>query len=169
MDVQVEKGMTYNAPEIEYDADGDAKVDMSGSSKNGSNGGDIVGIYYNLDGQPQANVKIYITKSKFAVTDQNGRFEFKNIIPNTYKLYVQIDGEFYELRDVEVQAGRRISIKVMEPDVGYGILDILEEFFTEYTPFAILACVGVLVVIGGTVFLIIFLVKKKKKKVKNAA
>lgn len=170
MDITVEKGMTYNAPSIIFNANGDAVID-SGITDNSGNGGEIVGIYYGRDGKPKANVRIYITKSVYAETDKNGRFEFKNIKPNTYKLYVRVGDRYYELREVTVQAQKRISIKVLEPlfEEDETFLEMIENFFYDYTLYAVLACVGAALVLGGIVFLIIFLATRKKRKAKKAA
>ncbi len=174
MDVPIEKGMTYNAPQITLNLNGDAVVDTDDIIATGGNGGAISGIYYGLDGKPKANVKIYITKSVYAVTDKDGRFEFSNIKPNTYALYVRVGNQFYKLRDVTVQAQKRISIKVQEPDLNgedeeLSFIEAIEEFFIDYPVYAALICAGIALFIGGIVFLIIFLATRKKRKEKKAA
>ena len=147
LEVNVQKGIASMLPAITYSVD-DGTVEY-----NPADYGILRGYYYDQTGKLLPGGKIFLRGYDSVVTDKNGMFSFEDIKPGEYELYTVLeDGSEYVFRKVNIEKGKGIQVKIMEP--------IIEE--EESNLWIILLIVGIGVFVAGIISMVIILVLKKK-------
>lgn len=163
-EVNIEAGMLTTLPDIYYssgkddsldiDEPGEIEIDDNTGVKK-EKYGILQGYCYSPEGKLLSGIDIYAnTKKLHAKTNEKGMFEFEKLAPGEYKICTLLeDGSTYVFKTVKIEAGKKLTIKVMMPK---------EEQFPMWALIAIIA--GGVVLLAAIALLVILLILRKKKK-----
>jgi len=113
--------------------------------------GIVRGYLYDVDATLLKNIKVYLGNIAETSTDENGMFEFNEVPPGKYDIYVKgEDGTITILKTVEVEAAKGAIYKLQIP------------FGEESNPILIYIIIGASVVLLAACGVIVFLLLKKK-------
>ena len=113
--------------------------------------GIVRGYLYDVDATLLKNTKVYLGNIAETSTDENGMFEFNEVPPGKYDIYVKgEDGTITILKTIEVEAAKGAVYKLQIP------------FGEESNPILIYIIIGASVVLLAACGVVVFLLLKKK-------
>ena len=146
--------ITFTAvqPEVEVEQEPEEEIEIEIED---TNFGIVRGYLYDVDASLLKGVKVYLGNVGETVTDENGMFQFDDVRPGKYDIYVKdTDGNISILKNVEVEAGKGAVYKVQIP---------FAETSTNWLVI-VLICAGAAVLVAVAIKVALVIKKKNANK-----